>query len=177
MFKFIAIAVVVLIAAVLLFAATRPDTFRVERRAHIQAPPEQVFAQINDFRRWQAWSPYEKLDPQMQREIGGAAQGTGATYRWDGNSKAGAGRMEIVQSVPSSRIEIQLDFSRPMQARSTAQFTIVPQGNGSDVTWSMNGDQPYMSKLFSVFVNMDRMIGKDFEAGLDNLRQLSERGS
>jgi len=176
MFKFIAIAIVVLIAAVLIYAATRPDTFRVERRLHIQAPPEQVFAQINDFNRWRAWSPYEKLDPQMQREIGGAAQGTGATYSWDGNNKAGAGRMEIVQSVPSSKVDIQLDFSRPMRARSSAQFTIVPQGNGSEVTWAMNGDMPYVSKVFSVFVNMDRMIGKAFEEGLGNLKRLSEHG-
>ncbi|HEY5804920.1 MAG TPA: SRPBCC family protein [Lysobacter sp.] len=175
MFKFIAIAVVVLVAAILVYAATRPDTFRVERRLHIQAPPEQVFAQINDFRRWQSWSPYEKLDPQMQREIGGPAQGTGASYSWDGNSKAGAGRMEIVQSVPSSRVDIQLDFSRPMRARSSAQFTIVPQGDGSEVTWAMNGDMPYVSKVFSVFVNMDNMIGKAFEEGLGNLKRLSER--
>lgn len=176
MLKIVAVVVVLLIAAVLVFAATRPDSFRVQRSAHIQAPPERIFAQINDFNRWRAWSPYEKLDPQMQREIAGAAQGVGATYQWDGDSKAGAGRMEITQSLPSSRIDVKLDFTRPMQAHSVAQFTIVPSGNGSDVTWTMQGPQPYMAKLFTMFMNMDRMIGKDFEEGLGNLKRISESG-
>lgn len=174
MLKFIALAIVAIIVVVLVIAATRPDTFRVERSVLIQAPPQRIFEQLNDFHRWRAWSPYEKLDPAMTREIDGAAQGVGATYRWDGNSKAGAGRMEIVQADPGSHVRIQLDFTRPMEAHNVAEFSIAPEGDASRVTWSMQGQQPYLGKLFGLVFNMDRMIGKDFEEGLQNLKRVAE---
>lgn len=174
MFKLIAIAIVVLIAAVLLFATARPDDFRVQRSVLIQAPPERVHAQINDFHRWQAWSPYEKLDPAMTRSIGGAAQGVGATYGWSSEGKAGAGRMEITRS-EASRITIQLDFTRPFEAHNVAEFSIVPQGDASEVTWAMSGRQPYVAKLMGLFFDMDQMIGRDFEEGLNNLKRIAEQ--
>lgn len=174
MLKFIALAIVAIVIVVLVIAATRPDTFRVERSVLIQAPPHRIFEQLNDFQRWRAWSPYEKLDPAMTREIDGAAQGVGATYRWDGNRKAGAGRMEIVEASPGSHLRIQLDFTRPMEAHNIAEFSIAPEGDASRVTWSMQGQQPYLGKLFGLVFNMDRMIGKDFEEGLQNLKHLAE---
>ncbi|MFC3550197.1 SRPBCC family protein [Lysobacter cavernae] len=175
MLKLIVIAIVVLIAAVLLFAATRPNDFRVQRSVLVQAPPERIHAQINDFHHWQAWSPYEKLDPAMTRSIGGAAQGTGATYGWSGEGKAGAGRMEITRSEPASRITIQLDFTRPFKAHNVAEFTIAPKGDASEVTWAMSGQQPYMAKLMGLFFDMDHMIGRDFEEGLNNLKRIAEQ--
>ena len=174
MLKIIAMVVVAIVIAVLVTAALMPNTFRVERSALIQAPPQRIFEQINDFQRWRAWSPYEKLDPAMTRQIDGAAQGVGATYRWDGNDKAGAGRMEIVQATPGSNVTIQLDFSRPMEAHNIAEFTLVPEGDATRVTWSMHGPQPYLGKLFGLVFNLDRMIGKDFEEGLQNLKRLTE---
>lgn len=179
MLKIIALIVAAIVVAVLVTAALMPDTFRVERSALIQAPPQRIFEQINDFQRWRAWSPYEKLDPAMTRQIDGAAQGVGATYRWDGNDKAGAGRMEIVQARPGSNVTastvtIQLDFSRPMEAHNVAEFTLVPEGDATRVTWSMHGPQPYLGKLFGLVFNLDRMIGKDFEEGLANLKRISE---
>lgn len=174
MLKFIALAIVIVVIAVLAFAATRPDSFRVERSVLVQAPPQRIFEQIDDFHRWQAWSPYEKLDPAMKREIGGAARGVGATYAWNGNSKAGEGRMEIVGAEPARNVTIQLDFTRPMKAHNVAQFSIVPEGDATRVTWSMQGAQPFMGKVFGLVFDMDTMIGKDFEEGLRNLKRIAE---
>ncbi|WP_422085067.1 SRPBCC family protein [Variovorax sp.] len=170
MLKPIALAVVAAIAALLIFAATRPDTFRVERTARIDAPAEKIFPLIDDFHRWGTWSPYEKLDPDMQRSFGGSTSGKGATYAWESKGKAGAGRMEITESTPSSKIAIDLDFTRPMEGHNVAEFTLQPQGNATQVTWSMHGPSPYVAKLMGIFFNMDQMIGKDFETGLANLK-------
>ena len=175
MLKTIAIGIVVLIAAVLIFATTRPDSFRVERTATIKAPPEKVFGLINDFHQWGSWSPWEKLDPAMQRTHSGPAQGKGAAYAWQGNSKVGEGRMEILQSTPSSKIDIQLDFIKPFEGHNTAEFTLQPQGDSTQVIWVMHGPAPFITKLMGVFVSMDSMIGKDFEAGLANLRSAAEK--
>lgn len=175
MLKTIALAVVAAIAALLIFAATRPDTFRVERTARIDAPAEKIFPLIDDFHRWGTWSPYEKLDPDMQRSFGGSASGKGATYAWESKGKAGAGRMEITESTPSSKIAINLDFTRPMEGHNVAEFTLQPQGNATQVTWSMHGPSPYVAKLMGIFFNMDQMIGKDFETGLANLRTATEK--
>lgn len=175
MLKTIALAVVAAIAALLIFAATRPDTFRVERTARIDAPAEKIFPLIDDFHRWGTWSPYEKLDPDMQRSFGGSASGKGATYAWESKGKAGAGRMEITESTPSSKIAIDLDFTRPMEGHNVAEFTLQPQGNATQVTWSMHGPSPYVAKLMGIFFNMDQMIGKDFETGLANLRTATEK--
>jgi uncharacterized protein YndB with AHSA1/START domain len=124
MLKIIALTVIVLIAALLIYAATRPDTFRLQRSIAINAPPEKVFPLINDFKRWVVWSPWEKMDPALKRTNSGAAQGQSAVYEWDGNNQVGQGRMEIMESVPSSRIMIKLDFLKPFEAHNTAEFTL-----------------------------------------------------
>jgi len=175
MIKTIAIVIVVLIAGVLLFATTKPDTFTVQRSATIKAPPEKIFAVLNDFHRWTDWSPWEKLDPAMKRTLGGPASGKGATYAWEGNSKAGQGRMEIVESAPSSKVGIQLDFIKPFEGHNVTEFTLTPQGDGTQVNWAMRGPTPFVSKLMQVFVSLDTMIGKDFEEGLANLKKLAEK--
>lgn len=175
MLKTIAAILVIAIAAVLGYAATRPDDFSVQRSATIKAPPEKVFALINDFRHWPAWSPWEKLDPAMKRTLGGPATGPGATYAWQGNSKVGEGRMEILESQPPSRLSIKLDFIEPFEAHNTTDFTLQPQGDTTQVTWLMRGPAPFVSKLMGLFVDMDAMIGKDFETGLANLKAASEK--
>jgi len=175
MLKKIALVILALAAIVLIYAATRPGTFRVERTARIPAPPEKIFPLINDFHRWGEWSPYEKLDPGMKRTFGGAPAGKGATYAWEGNDKAGAGRMEILESAPSSKISIKLDFTKPFEARNMAEFTLRPQDGATQVTWAMHGPSPYIAKLMGIFFNMDQMIGKDFETGLANLKTASEK--
>lgn len=175
MLKKIALVIVLAIAALLIFAATRPDTFRVERTARINAPAEKIFPLIDDFHRWSAWSPYEKLDPAMKRTFGGTASGKGATYAWEGNDKAGAGSMQIVESTPASKVAIKLDFIKPFEGHNTAEFKLQPQGEATQVTWAMYGPSPYVAKLMGIFFNMDQMIGKDFEAGLANLKTATEK--
>ncbi|MBX9799033.1 MAG: SRPBCC family protein [Burkholderiaceae bacterium] len=175
MFKIIAIAVLVVIIAILVFATTKPDTFRVERTTTIKAPPEKIYPLINDFHSWTTWSPYEKKDPDMKRTHSGAASGQGAVYEWDGDKNVGKGRMEITESSPASRIVIKLDFLAPFEAHNTAEFTLQPQGDATQVTWSMYGPASYMSKLMSVFFNMDKMVGDDFAIGLANLKAAAEQ--
>ena len=175
MFKRIFLVVVVLIAALLGYTATRPDTFRVERATVIKAPPAKVFALIDDFHQWAGWSPWEKLDPSMKRSHSGAASGKGAVYAWEGNGDVGAGRMEILETTAPSRVLIRLDFIKPFEARNTAEYTLRPEGEATRVTWAMYGPAPFVSKLMQVFVSMDAMIGKDFEQGLANLKALAER--
>ena len=175
MFKIIAIAVLVVLVAILIFATTKPDNFRVERSTTIKAAPERVFALINDFQRWTSWSPYEKKDPGMKRTYSGAASGTGAIYEWDGDKNVGKGRMEITESTPSSRIVIKLDFLAPFEAHNTAEFTLQAQGDSTQVTWAMYGPANFMSKLMSVFFSMDKMIGDDFAIGLANLKAAAEQ--
>jgi uncharacterized protein YndB with AHSA1/START domain len=175
MFKIVAIAIGVAIAAVLIFAATQPDTFRVQRATTIKAPPERVFPLINDFQRWDAWSPWEKKDPAMKRTFGTATSGKGAVYGWQGNKDVGQGRMEIAESVAPSNVTIKLDFVEPWEAHNLVEFTLQPQGETTNITWAMHGPMPYVSKLMSIFMDMDRMIGKDFEAGLANLKAVAEK--
>ena len=174
MFKKIGIIILVLIAAVLIYAATKPDTFEVQRSATIKAPPEKIFPLLNDFHSWQSWSPWEKLDPAMKRTHSGAASGKGAVYAWEGNSQVGAGRMEMIESTPSSKIAIQLDFIKPFEGHNVAEFTLVPNGDSTNVTWSMHGPNRYIGKLMSVFINMDKMIGGDFERGLAAIKTEAE---
>ena len=174
MLKIVAIAVAVVIVAILAVAATRPDTFRVERTATLQAPPEKIEPLIDDFHRWAEWSPYEKLDPAMKKTYGGAPSGKGATYEWAGNGKAGQGRMEILDSSPD-KVAIQLDFLKPFESRNLAEFTLVPQGGATRVTWAMSGPMPFISKVMCLFVSMDKMVGDDFATGLANLKALAEK--
>jgi carbon monoxide dehydrogenase subunit G len=176
MIKIIIVALIVVIAAVLVLAATRPDTFRVERSAQISAPPEKILSLVNDFHQWGAWSPYEKLDPAMKRTYAGAAAGKGAVYEWEGNSKAGQGRMQIIDAAPT-RTAIQLDFIEPFAANDIAEFTALAQGDATRVTWSMQGRSPFIHKVVGLFLNMDEMIGGDFETGLANLKTLAEKAS
>jgi carbon monoxide dehydrogenase subunit G len=167
--------IVILLAALFGYAAAKPDTFRVQRSATIQAPPERIFALINDFHSWGAWSPWEKLDPNLQRTYSGAANGLGAVYEWEGNKKVGKGRMEIKDSSPPSKIVIQLDFFKPFEAHNTAEFALEPQGNSTNITWTMDGRQPFMFKVMGTLFDMDKMIGRDFEKGLANLKSLTEK--
>ncbi len=169
------VVIVVLIVALLLFAATRPNAYRVERATTIQAPASQVFGLLNDFHRWGAWSPWEHLDPAMKRTHSGAASGVGAVYEWDGNKKAGMGRMEITESAPHSRITIRLDFLKPFESHNTTTFTLAAEGKATRTTWVMDGPSSFMTKLMGIFVSMDQMIGKDFEAGLANLQRVLQQ--
>jgi uncharacterized protein YndB with AHSA1/START domain len=168
--------IVALLAVVLALAAMRPDDFRVQRATRIHAPPERIFAAINDFHRWSAWSPWERMDPAMTRRFSGAASGKGAVYAWEGN-KVGAGRMEILDATSPSLIRIKLDFIKPFEGHNTAEFTLRPDGDGTDLRWAMFGRSPFVAKVMGLFVSMDRMIGKDFEAGLGNLKRLAEEGA
>ncbi|MBL8297310.1 MAG: SRPBCC family protein [Rhodanobacteraceae bacterium] len=174
MLKTIALILVAIIACVLIAAALQPDSFRVERSIRIKAPPEKIFAFIDDFHRWAAWSPWEKLDSAMKRDYSGAASGQGAVYAWEGNSKVGQGRMQIVESSPHSVIRIQLDFLKPFEAHNTAEFRLQAEADGTEVRWAMHGPQPYLSKLMGLVFNMDKLIGKDFETGLANLKSVAE---
>jgi len=174
MFKIIGIVVLVLVVGVLAFAATKPDSFRVQRTASIKAPPEKVFALINDLKGWNAWSPYEKKDPAMKRTLSGAPTGKGAIYEWSGNKEVGKGRMEITDAVPPSKVLIKLDFIEPFEGHNTAQFDLQPRGDMTDVTWAIYGPSPFITKLMGVFFNMDTMIGRDFETGLANLKAVAE---
>jgi hypothetical protein len=175
MIKAILIAVALLIAGVLVFASTKPDTFRVVRSTTIQAPANKVFPLINDFRTWGSWSPYEKKDPAMKRTFGATASGKGAAYAWDGNKEIGQGSMEITESSPSSEVRLKLDFVKPFEAHNIVDFTLKPEGDATRITWAMHGPAPFFSKLMQVFCDMDTMVGTDFEAGLANLKAIAER--
>jgi hypothetical protein len=171
----IAIVIAVLLAGMLIFAATRPDTFRVQRSTSIKAPPERIFPLINDFQGWRVWSPWENLDPALKRSYSGPKSGKGAVYAWQGNNDVGHGRMEIDESSAPSKIVIKLDFLRPFEAHNIAEYTLAQQGDATNVTWTMYGPSPYLSKLFGVFCSMDRMVGTKFEEGLANLKALAEK--
>jgi Polyketide cyclase / dehydrase and lipid transport len=142
-----------------------PFSFSVQRKTSIQAPPDKIFPLINDFHNWNSWSPWEKLDPGMTRIHSGAASGKGAVYEWDGNSKVGKGRMEITDASAPSKIAIKLDFLKPFEGHNIAEFTLEPQGDSTDVTWTMHGPSPFVSKIMQVFMSMDKLIGKDFDSG------------
>ena len=175
MIKIIGLVVVLAVAAILLLAASKPDVFRVQRSASIKAPPDKVFALINDFKRWEAWSPWEKKDPAMKRSFGAATSGKGASYAWEGNKDVGQGSMEITQSVSPSAISLKLDFLKPFEAHNRVDFSLQAKGELTEVTWTMAGDTPYFAKIIHVFINMDSMVGKDFEAGLANLKSIAEK--
>ena len=173
--KYIGLTVALLIVIVLVAAAFQPDQFRVERSTVINTPPEPIFAIINDLHRGKEWSPYEKKDPAMERHFEGPVSGVGAVFAWKGNKDVGAGRMEILESTPSTRLRLQLDFIEPFAARNHAEYLLTPEGNGTRVTWSIDGPMPFLSKVMCLFFDMDQMIGRDFEAGLADLKQLAER--
>lgn len=167
----VAAALVLLVLAV---ATTKPGQFRIERRTSIRAEAATIYAFLDDFHRWGAWSPWEGLDPSMRRSHSGAPSGVGAAYAWQGNKKVGEGRMEILEAAPPMRVKVKLDFLKPFEAHNTAEFTLAPTGGSTEVVWAMYGPQSFMGKVMTVFVSMDRMVGKDFEKGLENLKRAAE---
>ena len=178
MFEVIVVTAVVIalaVAIILILAMSKPDIFRVQRTTTIKAPAQAIFALVNDFHRWASWSPWENRDPTMKRNFSGAESGKGAVYAWDGNKNVGSGRMEILEATTPSKVTIKLDFFKPFEGHNTAEFTMLPQDDATNVSWAMYGTAPFMSKLMQVFMNIDNMIGKDFEAGLANLKKLTER--
>ena len=175
MLKTILIIVVVLLAGLLLFPLTQPDTFTVQRSRQIQASPEKLHVLINDMRAFNRWNPYDKKDPAMQSSYSGPAAGPGASYAFKGNSDVGEGSLTITASTPQ-QVGMRLDMSAPMEAHNDITFTLTPQAGGTQVTWAMQGACPYIARLMGLFFNMDDMIGRDFEAGLASLQQLAERG-
>jgi uncharacterized protein YndB with AHSA1/START domain len=171
----IAIILAVAIVAVLIIASTKPDKFSVQRAAVIDAPAEKVFPLIADFHEWRKWSPWEDRDPDLKRSYGGAERGKGATYAWEGNRNVGSGRMEILEASSPSLVKIQLDFLKPFEAHNIAEFTMLPHGHATHLSWVMSGPAPFMSKVMQVFMSFDNMIGKDFEAGLAKIKSNAEK--
>jgi hypothetical protein len=162
------------IAGLLLYASTQPDTFRIHRSATINAPVERLHGILTDLRRGAEWSPYEKRDPAMKKSYSGPAAGPGARMEWDGNKEVGAGSLTVADASPT-RIVVKLDITRPMNANNIVEYTLAPQGNATNVTWALHGPMHLASKVMCLFMDMDKMVGKDFEAGLKDLKTLAER--
>ena len=171
----VGVVILVIVVGILIHAATKPNDFRVQRSLAIKAPADRIHALIADFHAWASWSPYEKKDPDMKRSFSGAASGQGAVYAWDGNKNVGAGRMEVLEAPVPSTVKIKLDFLKPFEGHNIAEFTMVPSGDTTNVTWAMYGPSPFMMKVMGTFMNMDRMIGDDFAAGLANLKAVAEK--
>ena len=165
-------------ASILAAAAARPDTFKVERAASIKAPPDRIFPMLNTLRAFVLWSPYEKKDPDMQRTFSGALTGTGAVYEWDGDKNVGKGRLAIADSSPPSKLTLRLDMMRPLEAHNLVEFTLVPDGiSATNVTWAMQGQVPFIAKIVHLFLDVDAMVGRDFEAGLADLKTVVEKAA
>jgi len=175
MLKKILIALALIVLVFVLVVASRPADFRITRTATIAAPPDIVFPQVNDFHNWDAWSPWAKLDPAMKQTYEGAPSGVGAIYTWAGNSEVGEGRMTITGSETNELVQINLEFLKPFAAVNTTEFTFTPGTNQTQVIWSMSGKNNFMAKAFGLFVNMDKMVGADFEKGLAQLKAVSEQ--
>jgi uncharacterized protein YndB with AHSA1/START domain len=167
--------VAVLVAAVLALAATKPKTFHVQRSISIKAPPEKIFALINDFHSWSGWAPQDKEDPTMNRTYGGSSYGKGAVSEWSSSGSAGKGRMAITESVPPSKISVKVDFVKPFEAHNINEFTLVPAGALTRVVWTVHGTNLYIMRIMSIFTNMDKVAGKHFESGLNNLKSIAEQ--
>ena len=166
--------IVLLVVVFVCIVALQPSHYRIERSANINAPASVVFAQVNDFHKWEAWSPWAKIDPAMKQTYEGASSGTGAIYTWAGNNQVGEGRMTITESHPNDLIKIKLEFIKPWSATNATDFAFKPQGNQTAVTWTMNGDNNFMGKAFGLFMNMDKMVGGDFEKGLAQMKSVAE---
>lgn len=178
MLKMILIVIAVLavgVAGVVAYAAaTQPDTFRVQRTATIEAPPEKLVGILSDLRRGAEWSPYEKKDPAMKKTFSGPASGPGAKLEWDGNGDVGAGSLTVADVTPS-KVMLKLDMTRPMTASNVVEYSLAPKGNATDMTWALHGPMPLVSKVMCVFVDLDKMLGGDMERGLKDLKALAER--
>jgi uncharacterized protein YndB with AHSA1/START domain len=170
MLKTVGIILVVLLGALLLMASRQPDAFAIERSVVISAPAEVIYPKIADLHQWTSWSPYEKFDPQMKKVHNGTPGATGASYYWSGNSKAGEGTMTVRELMPPSKITMQLDMLKPLEGHNVVEFNLEPTDGGTRVTWAMRGPNSYLSKVVGLFMNMDTMIGKDFEDGLASLK-------
>ena len=174
MLKKIALALGSIVILILGVAAMQPDTFSVTRGAIIAAPPADVFAHVNDFHKWAAWSPWEKKDLAMKKTFSGAPEGTGAIYDWTGNNDVGEGRMTLAASQPTDRIEIKMEFKKPFEDTSKVEFLFKPEGAGTNVVWNMAGKYNFFTKVICLFVSMDKMVGNDFAEGLSQLKTVAE---
>ena len=170
----IAAIAVVVVVVILIIAATKPDTFHVQRTTNIKAPPEKIFPLINDLHSHTSWSPFEK-DPAMKKTHSGAPQGKGAVYEWDGNRQVGKGRIEIADTTPPSKLTMKLDMFTPFEAHNIVEFTLEPKGQSTNVSWAMHGPQPFMAKVMGTVINCDKMVGSQFEEGLAKLKALAEK--
>lgn len=177
MIKKLAIALVVGVAGLLAYASTMPDSFRVSRTVSINAPAKKVWPFVNDVKLQNEWSPWDDKDPQLKKEYAGPSAGKGAVYTWDGNKDVGRGRLEIVDSLEPKLVVMDLQFEAPMKARDTAKLELAEKGKATDVTWSIEGPMPFASKVMCVFMDMDKMIGAEFEKGLGELKVLAEKGA
>ncbi|WP_421994910.1 SRPBCC family protein [Reyranella sp.] len=166
--------IIAVVAGIVIYAATKPDTFRVQRTVEIKASPAKILPLIDDLKAWPTWSPYEKKDPGMKRSYGAVTKGKGATYAWDGNEHVGQGHMKILEETPD-KVVIKLDFEKPFEAHNTAEFLLRPQGDATSVTWAIYGPSPLVSRVMGLFMDMDRMIGRDFEQGLADLKAIAEK--
>jgi uncharacterized protein YndB with AHSA1/START domain len=166
---------VLALAGILAYAAMQPDDFRIARSTIIKAPPEKIYPLMSDFRRGAEWSPYEKKDPNMKRSFSGAASGKGSVYAFEGNGEIGAGRLEITDTTPPSKVVLRLDMVKPFAASHTIEYSIVPKGDATEVNWAMHGQQPLLARAICLFLNMDKMVGADFEQGLASLKAVAEK--
>jgi uncharacterized protein YndB with AHSA1/START domain len=171
---YLAVILVVAILAILAYASTRPDTFQTTRSMRIKAPPEKIFPLINNLNAFNRWNPFLAKDQTTKLTYRGPEQGTGAAHDWDGNSKVGKGSIEITDSQPASKIVMKLDMIKPMAAQNRVEFTLVPAGDTTTVTWAMSGRQPLMAKVMTVFIDCDKMVGSEFEKGLTSLKAIAE---
>src|SRR5262249_32595798 len=168
------VVLAIAIAVFLVVVALQPADFKISRSTAIAAAPAEAFSQVNDFHRWENWSPWAKIDPAMKTTFDGPALGEGSAYSWSGNNKVGEGKMTVTKSQPSEQILIKLEFLRPFKATNMAEFTFKPEGPGTRVTWTMSGKKNFVAKAFQLFVNMEKMLGPDFEKGLAQLRSVVE---
>jgi uncharacterized protein YndB with AHSA1/START domain len=167
--------VAVLVVGLALYIHSRPDTFRVQRSIAIDAPPQKIYPLIATMKAWDAWSPWEKKDPAMKRAFSGPPAGVGAAYAWEGDKNVGQGRMEVIEAVEPSKVAIRLDFVKPFKANNIVEFTLAPRGGSTAVTWAMFGPSTFLFKAMDLVMNMDKMCGKDFEAGLADMKRAAEK--
>jgi uncharacterized protein YndB with AHSA1/START domain len=170
----ILIALAVIVVLFIIIVSMRPAEFRVTRKATINSPPAAVFAQVNDFHKWEAWSPWAKMDPSAKNNFDGTPGQVGSQFSWSGNNKVGEGRMTLAESRPPELVRIQLEFIKPFKATNTAEFTFQAQGNQTTVSWSMFGKNNFMSKAVGLFMNCDKMVGCQFEKGLASMKSVVE---
>ncbi len=171
---YVLLLILAALGGVIALASLRPEAFSVSRSAVIEAPASAVFEKVSDFKQWEAWSPWAKLDPNVKNSFEGPPAAVGSSFEWAGNAKVGAGKMTILECVRDEMLRIRLNFERPMKASNLATFALAPAGEGTKVTWSMSGKNSFVAKLFGLFVNVERMVGTDFEKGLNNLKALLE---